>query len=175
LSENKSESKPGRWSEAEPLTQDHAVSEFDCGKHASLTEWLRRYALQSQQANSTRTYVVHRENRVVGYYSLSASNVRKEDASGRAAKYQPAHPIPAILLARLAVDKSEQKRDLGPALLKNALQRCLAGSKQIGARAVLVHAIAGDAKSFYQHYGFEEGPGSELHLMLLMKDIETVK
>ena len=151
------------------------MSEFDCGIHTSLTEWLRRYARQSQQANSTRTYVVHRENRVVGYYSLSASSVRKEDTSGRAAKHQPGHPIPVILLARLAVDKSEQKRGLGPALVKNTLQRCLAGSKQIGARAVLVHAIDADAKSFYQHYGFEECTVSELHLMLLMEDIEAIK
>jgi GNAT superfamily N-acetyltransferase len=170
-----SESKSEHLSAVEPLAQDHGVSEFDCGKHTSLTEWLRRYALQSQQANSTRTYVVHRENRVVGYYSLSASSVRKEEASERAAKYQPAHPIPVILLARLAVDKSEQKRGLGPALLKNALQRCLAGSKQIGARAVLVHVIDGNAKSFYQHYGFEQCPVSDLHLMLLMKDIEAIK
>jgi GNAT superfamily N-acetyltransferase len=170
-----SENKPERLSAVEPLTKDHGLIEFDCGKHTSLTEWLRRYALQSQQSNSTRTYVVHRENRVVGYYSLSASSVRKEDASERAAQHQPGYPIPVILLARLAVDKSEQKRGLGPALLKNALQRCLAGSKEIGARAVLVHAIDGDAKSFYQHYGFEECPVSELHLMLLMKDIETIK
>jgi GNAT superfamily N-acetyltransferase len=175
LSENKSGNKLEHLSAVEPLTQDHIVGEFNCGKHTSLTEWLRRYALQSQQANSTRTYVVHRENCVVGYYSLSASSVRKEDASERAAKYQPGHPIPVILLARLAVDKSEQNRGLGSALLKNALQRCLAGSREIGARAVLVHAIDRDAKSFYQHYGFEECPVSQLHLMLLIKDIETIK
>lgn len=168
-----SQNKPDRWSAVEPLTKNHVTTAFDCGKHTSLNEWLRRYALQSQQSNSTRTYVIHRENRVVGYYSLAASSVRKEDASGRAAKHQPGHPIPVILLARLAVDQSEQKRGLGPALLKNALQRCLAGSKEIGARAVLVHAIDRDAKSFYQHYGFEECSVSEFHLMLLMKDIET--
>jgi GNAT superfamily N-acetyltransferase len=171
-----SENKLGRLSAVEPLTKNHGVLEFDCGKHASLTEWLKRYALQSQQANSTRTYVVHRELCVVGYYSLAASSVRKnEDASERAARYQPGHPIPVILLARLAVDKSEQKRGLGPALLKNALQRCLAASKEIGARAVLVHAIDADARSFYLHYGFEKCPVSEFHLMLLMKDLESIK
>ena len=170
-----SENKPERLSVVEPLTKDHVVGEFDCGSHTSLSEWLKRYALQSQQGNSTRTYVVHRENRVVGYYSLSASSVRKEDASERAARYQPGHPLPVILLARLAVDKSEQKRGLGPALLKNALQRCLAASKEIGARAVLVHAIDADARNFYQHYGFEKCPVSAFHLMLLMKDIESMK
>jgi len=169
-----SENNPERLSAVEPLTKEHSVIEFDCGEHTSLTEWLRRYALQSQQSNSTRTYVVHRDLRVVGYYSLSASSVRREDASERAAKHQPGHPIPVILLARLAVDKLEQKRGLGPALLKNALQRCLAGSMQIGARAVLVHAIDENAEKFYQHYGFEECAVSPLHLMLLMKDIETL-
>ena len=98
-----------------------------------------------------------------------ASNVRREDASPRAAKYQPAYPIPVILLARLAVDKTEQKQGIGPALLKDALQRCLRASNEIGARAVLVHAIDEGAKSFYRHLGFKDCVVDDLHLMLLIK------
>lgn len=162
-------------SAVEPLSDAHILDAFDCGKHTSLTEWLKRYAHISQQAKSARTYVVHRANRVVGYYSLAASSVRREDASPRAAKYQPAYPIPVILLARLAVDRREQKRGIGPALLKDALQRCLRASKEIGARAVLVHAIDEEAKSFYRHFGFEDCAVDDLHLMLLIKDIPGPK
>lgn len=125
----------------------------------------------NQAGNSARTYVVHRAGRVIGYYSLAALSVRKKDASIRAAKGQPKHPIPVILLARLAVDKTEQHQGLGPALLKDALQRCRRAAKEIGARAILVHAIDEDARNFYRHFGFEDCAVSELHLMLLIKDI----
>jgi GNAT superfamily N-acetyltransferase len=74
-------------------------------------------------------------------------------------------------LARLAADRSEQGTGLGKALLKDALHRCRQASNEIGARAVLVHAIDEDAKSFYRHFGFEDCAVDDLHLMLLMKDI----
>lgn len=158
-------------SAVEPLNENHILEAFDCGKHPSLSNWLKKYAIASEASRSARTYVVHRANRVVGYFSLAASSIRKEAASPRAAKRQPGYPISVILLARLAVDKTEQGRGLGEALLKNALLRCLQASESIGARAVLVHAIDAEAKAFYQHFGFEECAVDDLHLMLLIKDI----
>jgi GNAT superfamily N-acetyltransferase len=159
----------------EPLNESHILDQFDCGEHESLTTWLKQFSRINQAGNSTRTYVVHRAGRVIGYYSLAASSVRKEDASIRAAKGQPRHPIPVILLARLAVDKTEQRQGLGPALLKDALQRCLRAAKEIGARAILVHAIDEKAKGFYRHFGFEDCAVNDLHLMLLIKDITAVQ
>ncbi len=161
------------FSAIEPLNEDHILDQFDCGEHESLTAWLKRFARINQAGNSARTYVVHRNRRVVGYYSLAASSVRKEAASIRGAKGQPNHPIPVILLARLAVDKTEQRQGLGPALLKDALQRCRRAAKEIGARAVLVHAIDEKAMDFYRHFGFENCAIDNLHLMLLIKDIEA--
>jgi GNAT superfamily N-acetyltransferase len=158
-------------SAVEPLNERHVLDQFDCGEHEALTIWLRKFARINQAGNSTRTFVVHRAGRVVGYYSLAASSIRKEDASIRTAKGQPNHPIPVILLARLAIDKMEQHQGLGPALLKDALQRCLRAAKEIGARAVLVHAIDEKAKGFYRYFGFEDCLVDDLHLMLLMKDI----
>jgi GNAT superfamily N-acetyltransferase len=160
-------------SAVEPLNENHILEAFDCGKHQSLTNWLKKYAIASENSRSARTFVVHRANRVVGYFSLAASGIRKEEASPRAAKRQPGYPISVILLARLAVDQTEQGQGLGAALLKNALQRCLQASESIGARAVLVHAIDAEAKAFYQHFGFEECAMDDLHLMLLIKDIPT--
>ncbi len=158
-------------SAVEPLNESHILDQFDCGEHESLATWLRRFSRINQAGNSTRTYVVHRSGRVVGYYSLAASSVRKQDASIRGAKGQPNHPVPVILLARLAVDKTEQHQGLGPALLKDALRRCLRAAKEISARAVLVHAIDEKAKGFYRHFGFEDCVVDDLHLMLLIKDI----
>jgi len=126
----------------------------------------------NQNSGDTRTYVVHRAMRVVGYYSLAPGSISKQLASIRAGKFAP-DPIPIILLARLAVDQTEQGRGLGSALLKDSLQRALAGAEIIGGRAVLVHAIDSVAVSFYLKYGFVVCQASDFHLMLLMKDIKA--
>ena len=157
----------------EPLTAPHDVSNFDCGKQ-ELTDWMRRYALQNQQAGAARVYVVHRAGRVVGYYALAAGSVEPEEAPERAKKGLARHPIPVILLARLAVDVSEQGQGLGAALLKDALSRSASAADEIGARAVLVHAKDGEAQGFYLHFDFEPSPTDPLHLFLLMKDLRGI-
>src|SRR5438105_1194372 len=91
----------------------------------------------------------------------------------RVAKGLARHPIPIILLARLAVDRGEQGKGLGAALLKDALLRAAQASDIIGCRAVLVHAKDQTAKAFYQRYGFEPSPVDDLHLYLLMKDLRA--
>jgi GNAT superfamily N-acetyltransferase len=168
---NKSPTKPPR-SAVELLASNHDVSQFDCGKHVSLSDWLKRFARMNQASGDTRTYVVHRNLRVVGYYSLAPGSVSRKVATARASKSAP-EPIPIVLLARLAIDKEEQGQGLGSALLKDALQRAYAGAEIIGGRAVLVHAIDAEAAAFYREYGFESCPGLELHLMLLMKDLRA--
>jgi predicted N-acetyltransferase YhbS len=160
-------------STVESLEDQHKHENFDCGKHPSLNEWLKKFAFSSQKSNSTRTYVVHRNNEIVGYYALSAASVDYQEATERATKGEAKRPIPAILLARLAVDKTEQKKGLGPALLKDALSRAVNASNEIGARVVLVHAIDKEAKEFYQHFEFEESPVDDLHLMILIKDVKA--
>src|SRR5579862_3016323 len=94
-------------SAVEPISKSHDVSQFDCGAHQSLNEWLKRFALTNQKNETARTYVVHRQGAVVGYYSISAGSVAVEQASVRMAKGLARHPIPVILLARLAVHRSE--------------------------------------------------------------------
>jgi len=126
----------------------------------------------NQASGDTRTYVVHRQSQVMGYYSLAPGSVSRKEATARASKSAP-DPVPVILLARLAVDHREQGQGLGAALLKDALLRAYAGAEIIGGRALLVHAIDEDALAFYRKYGFESCPGLEFHLMLLMKDLRT--
>ena len=159
-------------SAVELLNSRHNVTEFDCGMHPSLTEWLKRFAMMNQASGDTRTYVVHREWKVVGYYSLAPGSVARKEATARASKAAP-EPVPVVLLARLAVDRREQGQGLGAALLKDALRRAYAGAQIIGGRALVVHAIDAEAAAFYRRYGFESCPALELHLMLLMKDLRA--
>lgn len=158
-------------SNIEPISESHDASRFDCGSHESLNDWLKRFALANQKNESARTYVVHRNTSVVGYYSISAGSVSIDQVPARVARGIARHAVPVILLARLAVDKGEQGTGLGKALLKDALARIAAAADIVGARAVLVHAIDERARKFYEHFDFEPSPIQELQLMLLMKDL----
>lgn len=160
--------KPTPLSAVEKLLKTHDFSAFDCGNE-SLNTWLKRFALANLHSDSAQTFVVHRGGVVVGYYSLTAGSVRPEEAPARVAEGLAKHPIGVILLARIAVDKSEQGNGLGKALLKDALLRIIAAADTVGARAVLVHAIDEQARKFYGHFGFGRSPIDEFELMLLMK------
>jgi hypothetical protein len=91
------------------LTKDHDRDSFDCGVPA-LTDYLKKYALQNQKKHAARTYVATRGSRIVGYYSLAYGSVSLEEAPHSVKSGLPSHPIPVILLARLAVDSTEQGR-----------------------------------------------------------------
>lgn len=155
-----------------PLETNHDLASFDCGIVA-LNDYLKKYALTNQRNQASRTYVALRAETVVGYYTLTAGSVQREETPARVAKGLARHPVPIILLARLAVDLQEQGRGLGAGLLKDALLRSSQAADLIGCRAVLVHAKDDAAKTFYQRFGFESSPTDELHLFLLMKDIKA--
>jgi GNAT superfamily N-acetyltransferase len=121
------------------LNKNHDLAAFDCGA-AALNDYLRKYAYLNHQNRSARTYVAARENRVVGYYTLAAGSVRRDDTPGRVAKGLGNYPVPIILLARLAVDRTEQGKGLGAALLKDAILRAAQAADIVGCRAVLTHA-----------------------------------
>jgi GNAT superfamily N-acetyltransferase len=152
------------------LTKEHDIAGFDCGK-IPLNDFLVKHALQNQAGGGARTYVLTRGNRVVGYYSLAPASIFPEGAPLRVMKGQGRYPVPAILMARFAIDTSEQGQGLGKALLRDALRRALAGSDAIGGRVFLVHAKDEDARLFYAKFGMEESPTNPLHLSLLFKDI----
>jgi GNAT superfamily N-acetyltransferase len=155
-----------------PLEASHDLSAFDCGVPA-LNEYLKKFALVNHRNQSARTYVARRGEGVVGYYTLAAGSVRREDTPTRVARGLSRHPVPILLLARLAVDRGEQGRGVGAGLLKDALLRAAQAADLIGCRAVLVHAKDQAARAFYQRFGFEPSPVDELHLYLLMKDIKA--
>ena len=128
----------------------------------------------SQAAGSSLTYVVcHGETRVVGYYSLCVGAVEHADAPSRASRGLARHPIPVMLLARLAIDQTEQGRGLGKALLKDALIRTARAAEIAGIRALLVHAKDDGARHWYETLDFEPSPTDPYHLYLLLKDIRA--
>lgn len=167
-------SRPEPLSQVEKLASSHDLDAFDCGK-APLDRFLRRFALVNQKAGSAQTYVVCRgDRRVVGYYSLTVGAVNPADAPDRVVKGLARHPVPVMLLARLAVDRTERGHGLGRALLKDALLRTVQAADVAGIRALLVHAKDEEARAWYESFEFEPSPTDPYHLFLLMKDARAL-
>ena len=111
---------------------------------------------------------------VMGFYTLTVGSVIHENTPKRVQKGIAKHPVPVMLLARLAVEQRAQGQGLGQALLKNALLRTVEASEITGIRALLVHAKDDNAMSWYQQFDFEESPTDDYHLFLLMKDLKAL-
>lgn len=152
----------------ELLSPDHQINAFACGESV-LDEWLKRRALGNQINGASRTFVVAtKEREVMGYYALAAGAVAHQDAA-RSIRQNMPDPIPVMVLARLAVDIRAQGMRLGAALLQDALQRCVLVSKNVGVRAMLVHALNDRARQFYEFYGFKTSPAHPMTLMLRLQ------
>lgn len=158
----------------EKLQRTHKIEQFDCGKEA-LNRFLLRHALQSQQAGASQTYLaLAGDSGVAGYYTLVFGQVSYEDAPERLKKGLARHPVPVMLLARLAVASEWQGKRLGSGLLKDAMRRTLQAADIAGIRAFEVHAKDEEAVTFYTKFDFIPSPTDPYHLYLLLKDVAAL-
>jgi hypothetical protein len=97
----------------------------------------------------------------------------KEEHNWRACVCQmrPADPIPCILFGQLAVDKAHAGKGIGSALLRHALERCVAAADTIGGWAVIVRAIDAEAEAFWTSCGFTPSRSDSSILFRLIDDI----
>jgi GNAT superfamily N-acetyltransferase len=156
----------------ERLGPSHDLGAFDSGNEA-LDTWLRRHALAAQQMDSARTFVMTRHTRVVGYFSLTMGSVLRADAPAKLVRGLPAYPVGMVLLARLALDRSEQGKGLGALLLSEALRKAVQAGEAAAARLVVVDAIDDDAMHFYERFGFVTAPDHPRRLYRAMKEIRA--
>lgn len=157
----------------EKLRADHPIESFDCGIEA-LNRYLLRYAWQNQQAGAAQTYVGLANDAIIGYYTLAVGHVIRDAAPERLTKGLARHPIPIMLLARLAVGRQWQRQGVGSALLKDAMLRTLQAADLAGIRAFAVHAKDEDAQRFYLEFDFVPSPTDPLHLFVPLKDVRRI-
>jgi GNAT superfamily N-acetyltransferase len=156
----------------EKLRRDHRIDGFDCGKEP-LNRFLIRFAQQSQLANSSQTYLAVSGEDVAGYYTLTFGDVAYDDAPERLRKGIARHPVPLMILARLAVATSWSRKGIGSGMLKDALMRTLSAAEIAGLRAFAVHAKDDEARTFYEHFDFIASPTDPMHLFMLLKDVRS--
>lgn len=157
----------------EKLTGRHGIDTFDCGEEA-LNCFLTRYALPNQQANSSQTYVGLAGEKVIGFYALVVGEVAYDLAHERMTKGLARHPVPIMLLARLAVDVGWQGKKVGNGLLKDAILRTIQAADIAGIRALTVHAKDHNISAYYKHFGFVKSSTDPLHLFALIRDLRSL-
>ena len=164
----------GDWI-VEPLNQGHERADFS-SSHASLDDFLKKYAGQYSRRKLGTTYVavVGGQPRVLGYYTLAPSHFKFAHAPAELLKGLPRHPVPSLLLARLAVTQSERGKGLGKYLLLDAFDRCLRVAREVAFRAIEVEAIDDRAAAFYAKYGFLPFPTDPHHLAIAIETVEEV-
>lgn len=111
------------------------------------------------------------DGRVVGYYALAMGAVACAAATGKVRRQMP-DAIPLMIIGRLAVGVRHQGRGLVYGLLRDALLRTVQVAEHTGIRAVLLHAMTGEAKKFYRRAGFQESPLDPTTMMIATADIE---
>ena len=143
----------------EPLQREHDLGPFDCG-NAEFTEWLQRHSHHAT-ARGTRTFVLvdERIGVVAGYFAIAPHLVEREEIPRRIGRGAP-RQIPAILLAKLALDRSIHGHGLGSELLVRALGTIVESARVAGGKLVVVDAIDDVAGRFYEHHDFEAVPSS---------------
>jgi GNAT superfamily N-acetyltransferase len=157
---------------SERLAPHHNLDAFHSGVEA-LDRWLIDHATHAQAMRTAQTFVWHtRDDRVVGYFSLAAHLVVRGELPKKLGRGSPTS-IPAVMLARLALDVGLHGEGLGGELLWDALTRARAASDIAAARLVVVDAIDPPAAAFYEHHGFAPIPGNPNRLVQKMSDIAS--
>jgi GNAT superfamily N-acetyltransferase len=153
----------------------HDADSFDSGE-PTLDEWLRQHAAGADARRTARTFVWtdisgtgEAPERVIAYYSLTGHRLVRNELPRKVGRGSP-DEIPAVLLARLAVDRSAQGGGIGGAVLADALGRAVEATSIVAARFLVVDALHERAAGFYEHHGFTRIPDT-LRLIQKISDI----
>jgi ribosomal protein S18 acetylase RimI-like enzyme len=155
------------------LRGDHILDAFDSGE-VVMDEWLKKKALAALANRTANTFVVCRGAEVVGYYSLATASIAHSEVNAKLRRNAP-DPIPAMLLARVAVSTSEKAQGLGRALVNDAMRRTLMASRHVAAKTLLVHALNANAVALYKGLGFGELPNpAGLEVVSMHLPLDTI-
>lgn len=131
------------------LTSQDDLAGFSCGIE-SLDRYLQRHALDNAADGVSVTYVEDSGSRVRGFVTLAGTTVT---ASEFGACALPRYRLPALLVARLAVDSIAQGEGVGWSLMRFAFEEAITVYSRTGCVGVVVDAKPG-AAGFYQRLGF---------------------
>lgn len=157
-------------------SRKHNRSSFSCGKE-SLDNYIRKQASQDLKKRVAMVFVLvdSPNTDVIAYYTLSSYTIAIAELSESFAKNLPRYPLlPATLLGRLAVDRTQQGKHIGELILVDALKKALEATSQVASLAVIAEALDEEAVNFYQKYGFQLFKQNPMKLYLPMQAVEAL-
>ena len=140
----------------EPLNTTHDRPSFCCGIEI-LDHYLQRQAMQDIKRHISRVFIAAETDcpkKVIGYYTLSSLSIELNQLPENLSRKLPKHPVPAVLIGRLAVSQSAQGKGVDKMLLADAVKRVLAVRDEIAIYAMVVDALNSSAQRFYERFGF---------------------
>lgn len=157
---------PGRLV-IEPLDQRHNRTTFSCGV-PELDHYFMYQAGQDIRRHIARVFVCTADdtNTVFGFYTLSALSIDLASLPEEFFRRLPRHPVPCVLLGRLAIDASAHRQGLGRMLLADAIKRTTVAAKTVAMYAMIVDATNENAKHFYEVFGFSPLRDDPMRLFL---------
>lgn len=153
------------------IRQKSSLKNFDCENQA-LNEFLSKYALKNDQLGIGKTFVaLSPQEKIVGYFTLATVRVAYREIPDNYRVKLPKYPIPALRIARLAVDKELKGKGIGKWLLAQAFIKIIHVADVTGIYFIIVDAKE-TSKSFYEHYGFIKFNDEDLTYFIL---VDTVR
>ena len=143
---------------AEPFGDHHHLEDFDCGNE-QLNVWLRRHARTATGHGTRTSVVVDPERTVIGYFAIAPHTIDRAAVPRSVGRGAPSQ-IPAVLLGKLALDRTLHGQGFGSELLVGALTTIVRAARQVGGKFVVVDAIDDAAASFYIHHEFVAVPAN---------------
>ncbi|UTC74924.1 GNAT family N-acetyltransferase [Treponema sp. OMZ 792] len=152
------------------IQQKSLLKKFDCGIE-QLNEFLSRYAIKNEELGIGRTFVaLNANNRILGYFTLATAQVAYQEIPDEYRDKLPKYPIPALRIARLAVDKELQGKGIGGWLLSQVFIKVIQVADITGLYLIIVDAKE-TSKNFYEHYGFQKFMDEDLSYFMVIDTI----
>lgn len=152
----------------EKTGEHHAWDFFGAGDERGTLNFITPEAVRAAAVDRKDTARVlvwaDDEHRVLAYVAVAPIQIERGTLPSRLARGNP-DAIPAVLLARLALDQRLHGRGLGKVLLHDALATLADAVTRVGGRYIVVDAIDDAAAEFYRRHGFR--PSFDPHRLVL--------
>lgn len=150
----------------------HDRKSFDCGV-PELNTYLQKVANQDRKRDLSRIYVLADNQRIIGYYTLSAHSVSKKNLP-EWRNLGGYNDLPFLLLGRLAVDLQDRGQGYGGALIFHGFHTTADAAEKIGIFGMVVDAKDDNAVRFYEGFGFMRLKETPRRLVLPMNTIRSL-
>ena len=159
-----------------PLPSAAAFDDFHCGEREidrNLPKCCEWHACHRARAFCA---YINGDPTLYGFYCLGqhAHEARAVEGFFERASDDTRSFVPFIYLNYLAVREGLRRQKIGTILLLNALERCAAVIRNIGAYGVALHALTDDAAALYDRYGFRSKSSGSAKYPLMVLPAQSI-